>query len=432
MRIIRHGILASLIFAFALALPMAARAEDQVYYLGSTVNAGTDDGYSKDGALTEKDPHYGWSLGRFYVTGFTNIQREGNKVTFLKTAGDDIKLKFRLDQDIDQLNGDEALTINDDSNGYDQRFGITKSYTGFGRGTLIIRQTDYQNNESAPQVFVNYLDGVQKDAETDVSSFAEGDYEVVLDYEIKKDARKTPGIGPIPSISILPEYGNYTIRFSFSVRNGNTMVFLLDSETGSELTNSSVTENGFTVDFAKSRYLDIFVKRSVLSDNGQELVDIRSNEPASDGKSYTDPGIYTISAVNPSTSQTTEKVIYVGNDPLLKCYTITGYSLEQIQDMLDQGATVAEDGSIVWPKSDNSDKTETGETAPQTKQNDSKGSMPLLPIAFLVIVAIVGVAFVANKRRKAATNRDADARANMGSTGNNASDNPEGDAQNEE
>ena len=432
MRIIRHGILASLIFAFALALPMAARAEDQVYYLGSTVNAGTDDGYSKDGALTEKDPHYGWSLGRFYVTGFTNIQREGNKVTFLKTAGDDIKLKFRLDQEIDRLNGDEALTINDDSNGYDQRFGITKSDTGFGRGTLIIRQTDYQNNESAPQVFVNYLDGVQKDAETDVSSFAEGDYEVVLDYEIKKDARKTPGIGPIPSISILPEYGNYTIRFSFSVRNGNTMVFLLDSETGSELTNSSVTENGFTVDFAKSRYLDIFVKRSVLSDNGQELVDIRSNEPASDGKSYTDPGIYTITAVNPSTSQTTEKVIYVGNDPLLKCYAITGYSLEQIQDMLDQGATVAEDGSIVWPKPDDSDKTKTGETAPQTKQNDSKGSMPLLPIALVVIVAIAGVVFVANKRRIAATNRDADARANMESTGNDALDNPEGDARNEE
>lgn len=432
MRIIRHGILASLIFAFALALPMAARAEDQVYYLGSTVNAGTDDGYSKDGALTEKDPHYGWSLGRFYVTGFTNIQRESNKVTFLKTAGDDIKLKFRLDQEIDRLNGNEALTINDDSNGYDQRFGITKSDTGFGRGTLIIRQTDYQNNESAPQVFVNYLDGVQKDAETDVSSFAEGDYEVVLDYEIKKDARKTPDIGPIPSISILPEYGNYTIRFSFSVRNGNTMVFLLDSETGSELTNSSVTENGFTVDFAKSRYLDIFVKRSVLSDSGQELVDIRSNEPASDGKSYTDPGIYTITAVNPSTSQTTKKVIYVGNDPLLKCYTITGYSLEQIQDMLDQGATISDDGSIVWPKPDDSDKTKTGETTPQTKQDDSKGSMPFLPIALLVIVAIAGVAFVANKRRKAATNRGADARANMGSTGNDVSDNPEGDAQNEE
>lgn len=432
MRKYGYNILASLIFAFALALPVTARAENQVYYLGSTVNAGMDDGYSKDGALTEKDPHYGWSLGRFYVTGFTNIQREGNKVTFLKTAGDDIKLKFRLDQEIDQLNGDEALSINDDSNGYDQRFGITKSDTGFGRGALIIRQTDYQNNESAPQVFVNYLVGAQKDAETDVSSFAEGDYEVVLDYEIKKDARKTPGIGPIPSISILPEYGNYTIRFSFSVRNGNAMVFLLDSETGSELTNSSVTENGFTVDFAKSRYLDIFVKRSVLSDNGQELVDIRSNEPASDGKNYTDPGIYTITAVNPSTSQTTEKVIYVGNNPLLKCYAITGYSLEQIQDMLDQGATISDDGSIVWPTPDNPVKPGTDETTPQTMQGDSKGVVPLLPIALVAITAIAGIVFAAKKHQEPTANQNVSADADAESVGTDILDNPEGDAQNEE
>lgn len=432
MRKYGYNILASLIFAFALALPVTARAENQVYYLGSTVNAGMDDGYSKDGALTEKDPHYGWSLGRFYVTGFTNIQREGNKVTFLKTAGDDIKLKFRLDQEIDQLNGDEALSINDDSNGYDQRFGITKSDTGFGRGALIIHQTDYQNNESAPQVFVNYLVGAQKDAETDVSSFAEGDYEVVLDYEIKKDARKTPGIGPIPSISILPEYGNYTIRFSFSVRNGNAMVFLLDSETGSELTNSSVTENGFTVDFAKSRYLDIFVKRSVLSDNGQELVDIRSNEPASDGKNYTDPGIYTITAVNPSTSQTTEKVIYVGNNPLLKCYAITGYSLEQIQDMLDQGATISDDGSIVWPTPDNPVKPGTDETTPQTMQGDSKGVVPLLPIALVAITAIAGIVFAAKKHQEPTANQNVSADADAESVGTDILDNPEGDAQNEE
>ena len=116
----------------------------------------------------------------------------------------------------------------------------------------------------------------------------------------------------------------------------------------------------------------------MLSDNGQELVDIRSNEPASDGKSYTDPGIYTITVVNPSTSQTTEKVIYVGNDPLLKCYAITGYSLEQIQDMLDQGATISDDGSIVWPTPDNLVKPGTDETTPQTKQGDSRGGRALL------------------------------------------------------
>ena len=59
-------------------------------------------------------------------------------------------------------------------------------------------------------------------------------------------------------------------------------------------------------------------------------------------------------------------------------------------------------------------------------------SMPFLPIALVVIVAIAGVAFVANKRRIAATNRDADAQANMESTGIGASNNPEGDARNEE
>ncbi len=401
MRKARIRLISLLAVVFAIALPMIARGEDQVYYLGSTVNAGADTGYSKDDALTEKDPHYGWSLGRFYATGFTTVQREDGQVTFLKTTGDDIKLKFRLDQDIDRLNGNEALTINDDTNGYDLRFGTTKSDTGFGRGALIIRQIDYTNNESAPQVFANYLAGVELGAETDVSSFAEGDYEVALDYEIKNDARKTPSIGPLQSFSILPEYTNYTIRFKFSVRNGDAMVFLLDSSTGSELTNSAITENGFTVDFAKSHYLNIYVKRSVLSDSGSELVDVRSNEPASDGKAYTDPGIYTITATNPSTNQTTEKIVYVGNDPLLKAYAITGYTLEQIQDMLGQGATVADDGTITWPQ------TETQQAAAQTAASSEESSsknegLPILPV-IIGITAVAAIAIVVAKRVKASS-----------------------------
>lgn len=397
MRRIRIGLLTLLVAICALALPTTARADEQVYYLGSTVNAGNDTGYSNDDALTEKDPHYGWSLGRFYATGFTTVQREDGQVTFLKTTGDDIKLKFRLDQDIDCLNGNSALTINDDENGFDQRFGTTKSETGFGRGTLIIRQIDYTNDESAPQVFANYLTGVELGAETDVSSFAEGDYEVALDYEIKNDSHKTPSLGPIPSLSILPEYTNYTIRFKFSVRNGDAMVFLLDSSTGSELTNSAMTENGFTVDFAKSHYLNIYVKRSVLSDNGSELVDVRSNEPASDGKAYTDPGIYTITATNPSTNQTTEKVIYVGNDPLLKAYAITGYTLDEIQDMLAQGATVDEDGSIVWPQAEVQETS--AETTEEASTESNEGSLPIVPIIVILVIVVV-VAFVGLKLLK--------------------------------
>ncbi len=392
----RLGLLVLLAIVAALTLPAVAQADEQVYYLGSTVNAGTDTGYSNDNALTEKDPHYGWSLGRFYATGFTTVQRENGSVTFLKTVGDDIKLKFRLDQDINCLNGDSTLTISDDTNGYDQRFGTTKSDSGLGRGALIIRQIDYTNDESAPQTYVNYLEGIEKGAETDVSSFAEGDYEVALDYEVLRDSRKTPSFGPIPSVSILPEYNNYTIRFKFSVRNGDAMVFLLDSGTGSELTNSAVTENGFTVDFAKSHYLNIYVKRSVLSDSGSELVDVRSNEPASDGKAYTDPGIYTITAINPSTNQTTEKIIYVGNEPLLKAYAITGYTLEQIQDMLDQGATVAEDGSIVWPEVETQEATATSDaTAADTKTQAENNNLPVLPIVVTILVVAVAAAFIA-------------------------------------
>lgn len=395
-------LLALVAVASALVIPSTALADDQVYYLGSTVNAGTDTGYSNDNALTEKDPHYGWSLGRFYATGFTTVQREDGNVTFLKTTGDDIKLKFRLDQDIDCLNGDSALTINNDTNGYDQRFGTTKSDSGLGRGALIIKQIDYTNDESAPQIYVNYLEGIEKGAETDVSSFAEGDYEVALDYEVLKDSRKTPSVGPIPSISILPEYNNYTIRFKLSVRNGDAMVFLLDSSTGSELTNSAVTENGFTVDFAKSHYLNIYVKRSVLSDNASELVDVRSNEPASDGKAYTDPGIYTITATNPSTNQTTEKIVYVGNDPLLKAYAITGYTLEQIQDMLSQGATVADDGTIVWPKVETQEAT-AANTGSSTAENDSKssdGGIPVLPIAVAVLAVAAAGLFIAKNAKR--------------------------------
>ena len=379
----------------ALALPAPARAEEQVYYLGKAVNAGT--GYASDNDITANDPHYGWTLGRFYFTGFTTVQSEDDTVTFIKTAGDDVTLKFRLDQDIDCLNGESTLTIADDTDGYDERLQTEKSDSGFGRGTLLIRQINYQNDESAVQTYVNYLEGIEAGADTDVATLAEGDYEVALDYEVKNDARTTPSLGPIPSFSILPEYNSYTIRFKFSVRNGNAMVFLLDSATGSELTNSAVTENGFMVDFAQSHYLNIYVKRSVLSSDGTKLEDVRSNEPASDGTAYTEPGVYTITATNPTTKQTTEKVIYVGTDPLLKSYAITGYSLEEIQGMLEQGATIAEDGTISWPESPAVTEAASAEGSSEA-QSDVKTekavTLPIVPIVVVVLVASAAFALV--------------------------------------
>ncbi len=77
------------------------------------------------------------------------------------------------------------------------------------------------------------------------------------------------------------------------------MVYPFDVLTKGELTNSSLTENGFYLDLAKSRYLDIDVKKEVLVQGSDALTeDTRFNRPAKDGEQYTDEGIYTITVRN--------------------------------------------------------------------------------------------------------------------------------------
>ena len=398
--------------ALCLALPGMACAENQTYYLGTKEKAKIDTGYAESEMLKEADPHYGWDLGQFYISGYTAVQR-GDDYVFLKTVGDKVSLNFRLDQDINRLNNNDKLSISDDKNGYDQSFDIEKSEPGFGRGTLIVRQTDYQNAHSAPQVYNDYLSGVVIGADTQVGLYEEGDYEVALDYEIKNDVRTVGGLGPIPTVSIAPEYSNYTIRFKFSVRNGNTMVFLFDAENGSELTNESTAPNGFTIDLARSRYLGINVKREVLSG---DHFDVRSNAPAADGTEYTDEGIYTITANNPTTGQTTEKIIYVGSDPQLKAYAVNGYSLDQIRDKVSQGAKINDDGSITWPETASeafddsvpsvSQASEKGEGAvAQSEEQEAEINPAVVVVA---VVVLLGIVFVAAKKRKSRSIADGD------------------------
>ena len=129
------------------------------------------------------------------------------------------------------------------------------------------------------------------------------------------------------------------------------MVFPFDVETGEELTNKSITENGFYLDLAKSRYLEINVKKEVLHKGAKGLTeDIRFNKPARDGEKYTDEGIYTITVSNQYTEEETVKKIYVGTNSVLKAYMTTGYSISDIQSLLDDGATIDEEGNIEIPK----------------------------------------------------------------------------------
>ena len=215
------ALLFSIVIAMmAISPPIAYATEESnesKHYLGTVVNAGHDTGFSENNAISENDPHFGWKLGEFYVNGYTRVTEDKNGTpVFLKTVGDTVTLWFKLEQDITKLNGDETLSINDDANGHDEYFGIEK--TDMGRGTLIIRHTDYQNHASDPVIYTDYLAATaSQNAAVEVKLCEEGDYEVALDYELRKNNLDLFGWNPFPS------YNDYRIFFRFSVRNGNCM-----------------------------------------------------------------------------------------------------------------------------------------------------------------------------------------------------------------
>ena len=382
---------------------------NQTYGLGTKVRVKNFDGYFGEKLIDKKDVHYGWDIGNFFVSGYTDeVEDADGDMVFLKNVGDKVTLWFKLNQNIDGLNGKDNLSVTADSEGYDQYFETPKM--DFGRGVLIIRYTDHNNVKAEPTIYINYLEAnATVGADTKVQLFEEGDYEVALDYEITSD-------------ELIDKVGHYRIFFKFSVRNGNCMVYPFDVKTGSELTNSSMTENGFRLDLAKSRYLKINLKRETLKDTADGLVeDTRFNGPAKDGAEYTDEGIYTIIVSNEYTGQFTTKKIYVGTNNILRAYMTTGLSIPEINSLVENGATIADDGTIqlaaVKPVEESTELTEKESTTPPSSdaivisenEADTEPGTDIqdeksFPIAALIsiplVCVIVAVAIVAIKRKR--------------------------------
>lgn len=312
------------------------------YNLGSKVRTKKFEGYYGSKTITNKDPHYGWDLGQFFVSGYTDTVKDtdGN-IVFLKNVGDQVSLWFNLQQDLNALNGNSKLTLEADIAGSDQYFETP--IMDFGRGALIIRKNTYENVTESPVVYTNYLEATATvGANTKVDLFEEGDYEVALDYSVKNDKILVFGN------SILPGQSHYRIYFRFSVRNSNSMFYPRDVITTSELANNVFTRNGFYLDLAKSHYLQLNIVKEVLKDGATGLTeDVRLNTSAKDGDRYTDEGIYTITVTNQYTNKSTTKKIYVGENNLLKAYMVTGLLISEIQDKIANGATIADDGTIV-------------------------------------------------------------------------------------
>ena len=362
-------------------------SKDNKYYYDKVVNTGLDNGYSESNSIKEGDPHFGWKLGRFVVSGFTS--RAGDDVpVFLKNSGDQVELSFQLNQSIDSLNGDDKRKISGDGNGYDEYFGIPK--TDFGHGTLITKHTDYQNASTEPTVSTEYLSSIEVGANTHIDMYEEGDYEVALDYEIE-----SPGLLPFR-----PAYNNYRIFFKFKVRNSNTMMFLFDTATNNELFNGSVTSSGFRIDMAGSHYLDVSVKREVLDSTGDGLTeDVRFNKTATDGAVFEDEGIYTVTVKNPNTGEeATTKRIYVGTNDVMRASVANNMTLAEAQRQIAEGATVADDGTLKRA----SKRTDTAANESSGKNGGIVGmSGPVLAL-FVVAAVLIFASIVIARRKKMA------------------------------
>lgn len=309
--------------------------------LGETIRTKENKGYTGQKAIDIDDPHYGWELGQFFVSGYTRDTQDSNGTpVFLKNVGDQITLWFNLKQDIDRLNGSDQLEIAADKDGYDRDFQTKKTNTG--RGMLLIRYTDEQGVKHEPEIYTNYLAAnVSTSANTVVKLFEEGDYEIALDYRIKNTPRK------IKNIEVVPEYSDYRIYFKFSVRNGNCMVYPFDIATGAELSNSEITENGFRLDMARSRYLTIDVKKSVVTQGPDGYSeDVRFNRPAKDGDSYEEEGIYVFDVKNLYTGENTTKTIYVGSTDYMKALAVNNYTVSQLNEEIKRGKVIQSDGSL--------------------------------------------------------------------------------------
>ncbi len=391
--------------------------------LGSKINTGKDNGYSGNEPIDKDDPHYGWDIGYFYVNGYTRETATADQTpVFLKNVSDKVTLWFHLSEDTTKLHGNELLTISEDTNGYDRTFEIDQ--TNFEHGTLIIQYTNAQGEVQYPIIYTDYLAAnARTGASTKVQLFEEGDYVVSLDYEIKSMGG---------AFNQFASYTNYKIMFAFSIRNGNCMVYPFDSLTGAELADNAITENGFKLDMAKSKYLTIDVQRSVLmvGTDGYLTEDVRFNRPAKDGETYTSEGIYTFKVTNLYTGENTTKTIYVGANSYLRALSATGMSIAELNAEIEKGAIVHEDGTVeviapaesestvsstetesepIPPVTDeptNDESTETEEptvdVSADAEEAEESQKMIMTPFVIgAITIVLIASAFAAIKRKKA-------------------------------
>ena len=426
--LIEKSIIAFLVVALCVLASMAtdanviypsADSKSQINYFGTVVPCGKDNGYKPNtssswnpwtlltgpgtimGLIPDGDPHKGWSLGSFFVDGFSSMSKsnlnayEKEMTVYLKNAGDELSFGFKLDQNINKLNGNSQLKIADDHKVVQDCWVDDPYIQGdFHHGVLIVVHTDYQGEQTIT-TYRDFLKGKSVGANTEVQLFEEGDYRVILCYEIYKDTAWnwiTDWMDPNGS------WFAYRIESYFSIRNGNAMAYPFELETGSELTNRSYTETGFRVDLAKSRYLKLSVKKENLNQSGTDIIeDTRFNKVIADGTEFIDEGKYTITVKNLYTDLTTEKVIYVGMNDVMRCNAVTGLSISTINSHLSSGYTINPDGTLQSPMQTGIDNFSQSISRENSGESSKVNGWMIVSIILISIVVGVGIVVVIRK-----------------------------------
>lgn len=126
------------------------------YSLGTKQKVKNFQGYSGTSPIEKGDLHYGWDLGNFFVSGYTDqVSDSAGNPVFLKTVGDKVTLWFKLNENIDALQGKSNLKITAHPDGYDQYFETPKM--NFGKGALIVRSIDHNNTVADQEIYTDYL-----------------------------------------------------------------------------------------------------------------------------------------------------------------------------------------------------------------------------------------------------------------------------------
>lgn len=315
----------------------------KAYEFGDVYRVDSQDGFKNPELIKSDDPHIDWNVGKFYVSGYTDVRMDGDTPVFLKVPGDKAALWFNLEQELDKCNGRTDVKINYIDSGSDIGFG-TPTIKDFGRGALIIRRTDKQN-QKVREIYTNYLEAsATTGANTRVDLFEEGDYEVALDYQLHYDKPFVFGTTTTKTLT-------YRIYFKFKVRNGDISVFLRDKDTNQFITNGNVAEHGFYIDVANSQYLNMSIKREVLTDSLDGLIeDTKFTAVATENRNYTDEGVYTVTIKNLATGDEVQKKVYVGNRDIMLVHMKQGISLSEIKERMEAGAYIDENGQLVDPE----------------------------------------------------------------------------------